>query len=87
MIIFSNDYKRLISPFWSLQICKTKTYEGYRVYDKYSIMDMKGNFKIATYGTEEEAVEALKAIGRDIVKGEKFHILQEATNDNDMCTK
>lgn len=88
MIIFSSDYKRLISPFWSLQICKTTAYEEYKVYDKYSIKDIRDNFIIAEYKTEAEAVEALKAIGRDVVNGKKFHVLTGgAMNDNNMCTE
>lgn len=88
MIIFSSDYKRLISPFWSLQICKTTAYEEYKVYEKYSIKDIKDNFIIAEYKTEAEAVEALKAIGRDVVNGKKFHVLTGgAINDNNMCTE
>lgn len=88
MIVFSSDYKRLISPFWSLQICKTTAYEEYKVYDKYSIKDIRDNFIIAEYKTEAEAVEALKAIGRDVVNGKKFHVLTGgAMNDNNMCTE
>lgn len=88
MIVFSSDYKRLISPFWSLQICKTKAYEEYKVYDKYSIKDIRDNFIIAEYKTEAEAVEVLKAIGRDVVNGKKFHVLAGgAINDNNMCTE